>query len=491
VIHEINASDPADLPLEIEGLKGQMMVVKRKLGDCNNGLPWKRLSKEESHLLSQTVKHGNWGFSHSAKKRLDISGRCLVGEYPRSSMERAIEFLPQTEFPEFEKYIDSHVSKWAEQLKVSMPDFGLSYSDEEFFYTPEERIITMPGKMAEIYKSHPSDFDNLLFWVAHEFGHHVKVEKGFKFKTKEEDYVNKLARYLTDIEPIDAYQALYKFLPEVWALEVRVPLDVAIAAIPKDLSLEWLPKTKHDPVKFAESVLTGNMFDKGDLPIYSGSSGLNPLGVPDSIWQTVFNNLGGKFTRIGELYVVSGGEPEAEPGLLPSTKINYVEILSSGETDLVPGTLVALDTVLKENRKMESLKLPKATYQEKPTRRPDEYDKVWPGGLDLQSKTEHTVKTDLKHSIQEEQQAVADYKEREKTAKQMGDDKTAALYQEIGGEEAVHMGEFKDRLEEKLQRGEKYIADSQEFMAQTITDSGWRGKLDEAFQAAIQRVRGK
>jgi hypothetical protein len=202
---------------------------------------------------------------------------------------------------------------------------------------------------------------------------------------------------------------------------------------------------------------------------------------------------------------------EAQKRWLPSTRPIYVEILSSGETDLVPGSLATLDEVEKQNKKMASLKLPGATYQVGPTHRPIDYDKVWPGGIEMQSKVkpikdftdeelaritgvdelrDKKLAADLHKSIQEEVKAQEVYAARAANAEDVGDKETADLYKEVAGDEAQHMKEFKERLEDKKKNRPNYIPDSQEFMAQTIQESGWKEKLDQAFQAAIKRVRG-
>lgn len=251
---------------------------------------------------------------------------------------------------------------------------------------------------------------------------------------------------------------------------------------------KWVPATKHDPLKFAESILSNNLFEAADLPLYNGTSGTNPMGVPDFIWQTAFAEAGGKFIKLGQLYTVAGGKPTADPGLAPETRTAYVEILSSGETELVPGSVVALDTVEKVNKKMKSLKLAQATYKTKPGGFRDQGGKTWPFPEQLPA-TQHTIDTDLKKSMAEEKQATEEYNERAKTAEKLHDDQTAALYREVSGEEKQHMDEFKRRLEDKDKL--KYVPDSPEFMAQTIQETGWREKIDNAFMAAIERLKKK
>ena len=88
----------------------------------------------------------------------------------------------------------------------------------------------------------------------------------------------------------------------------------------------------------------------------------------------------------------------------------------------------------------------------------------------------------------EEKFAQKVYKEREGMARSLGDEKTAKLYEHIGGEERHHEEEEAKRLGE-VTAGMSFIPDSAEYLSQTIDDTGWRDKIDAAFQAAIERTR--
>lgn len=75
----------------------------------------------------------------------------------------------------------------------------------------------------------------------------------------------------------------------------------------------YLPETeRYDPYGFAKEVLENNAFSLGDLKLYSGKSGTNPQGVSDDVWSRAFQDLGGKFNRIGSLYLVGGTLPIPE-----------------------------------------------------------------------------------------------------------------------------------------------------------------------------------
>ena len=95
---------------------------------------------------------------------------------------------------------------------------------------------------------------------------------------------------------------------------------------------------------------------------------------------------------------------------------------------------------------------------------------------------------DLSMSVNEEKFAQAAYKDRGSAALRAGDTKTAALYDEVGGDEHHHEGQFTDRFKEVGGDKMKFIGDTAEYVAQTIDDTGWREKIDEAFQAAIERT---
>jgi len=314
-------------------------------------------------------------------------------------------------------------------------------------------------------------------------------------------------------------------------------------------TMKWLPATKHDPLKYAESILNNNLFEADERDLYSGKTGTNPMGVPDSIWATAFELMGGRFAKLGQLYTVAGGLPTAEPGLAPATRPVYVTILSIGDTELVPGSVVDLVVVEKVNKKMASLNLKSARYQIVPEGAalpedtggsfvhedlPATIHHVWEGdqvtfkqdNQELQGKVvgvnewyaeypisvesggkvyqvkhsaiitssgdlskELPLKDALEKSISEEKQAQEAYQERAEIAAAAGDKKTEALFLEVKGDELQHMKEFEKRREGKKKDSPNFIGDTQEFMAETIIDSGFREKIDDAFQAAIKRLK--
>ncbi len=485
---------PATIP--IEGLNGHRMTVTPK---------WKNLSEEETELLHEQIATGQtkaiplrvFGSGKSLlmskedmeghliaegfqKRVFKLPGTRFMAHCLKREGEREIWLYPKTKFKDFQNFIMSKAKEWSGIMNTSVPDFHLSTSDIDFVYLITDKLIVLPGKMARLYNAKAEGFDNLLFWVAHEFGHHVTIERNFKFKTNddEENYVNKLATYLTGITPVDAYTSLYNLLPEVWKQEVGKSLEEAIRDIPKDISVDpryletikYLPKTKHDPVKYAESILSGNLFDEADLPIYNGSSGLNPLGVPDAIWGSVFERMGGKWVRMGDLYMVSGGTPEAEPGLLPAVKKppRFVRFVSGVQQ----GSLISWDSWQRELKGMIS-------RGERPPK------------IEFVEDNENIVAADLAQSIREEIKATYDYGNRAHTAEGLGDKKTAELYKHVADEEDQHRKEFTNRLKETGGSLMEFMADSPEFLAETLNVDGWRDKIDQAFMTRIEQLRGK
>ncbi len=310
---------------------------------------------------------------------------------------------------------------------------------------------------------------------------------------------------------------------------VRVNTEGSTDIEPYQPYIEFMARTKHDPYAFAESVLAGNLFEESDLPIYSGKSGKDPLGVPDAIWEHVFLGAGGKWVKMGDLYTVAGGEPSASPGLAPKTvkmtdleeliialrnartpedqtwiKLTapksvmdqyhglsakqiieienkyplelqpatypkFVEVISSGDTELVPGSVISQEAFDKANARVTKLGLTPARAYSTPQ--------------------DSRVRDGLEKSIKEEKKAESDYRARAEIAGKE-DKEIAKLYNHIADEERRHAEEFTTRLNKLRSEGLNFMPDSPEFLTETISTAGWRDKLDQAFQSQIARVRG-
>jgi hypothetical protein len=95
---------------------------------------------------------------------------------------------------------------------------------------------------------------------------------------------------------------------------------------------------------------------------------------------------------------------------------------------------------------------------------------------------------DLDESVREEKFAQKVYGERGGMAHVAGDHKTEELYKEIAVDEHQHETELTRRLNEVAPGKMNFVPDSAEYMSQTIQDSGWREKLDRAFQEAVERT---
>lgn len=70
-----------------------------------------------------------------------------------------------------------------------------------------------------------------------------------------------------------------------------------------------------EPYHFAEYVLRYNRFNDDEVRLYSGLTGLNPLGVPDRIWREVVEGTEGEFVRQGDLNVFHVPDKE-KPGYM-------------------------------------------------------------------------------------------------------------------------------------------------------------------------------
>ena len=177
---------------------------------------------------------------------------------------------------------------------------------------------------------------------------------------------------------------------------------------------------------------------------------------------------------------------------LPAT-VKFVTVLESGDTELTPGSLVSIAALEKTNERVKGLGLKPALAYETPVgaKIEDEGGSTFPekGIIGFEPETVGTnVIDDLNKSFNEEIKAEADYRKRQISAELAGDQETGKLYKHIAHEEVVHAGEIHERI--KALGGEvEWYSDTPEFLAETIKDSGWREKLDQAFQTAIQRVK--
>ncbi len=288
--------------------------------------------------------------------------------------------------------------------------------------------------------------------------------------------------------------------------------------------LKYFPAVKHDPVKFAKSVLESNWFTEGEVPVYSGQAGLNPHGVPDSIWQAVLDQMGGEFYKVGDLYMLAGGEVDHDPTLAPAT-ISYINISDPGGTELAAGSVISLESFEKANRRAEQMGVKPATGYPTPAGvvrpehgggqyRPGEgtprFDRLEPAttmddrftidcsfcGL-LSSETRFNAALETakrlsgKHNETGERISIFD-RLAHKGACNLWDVNGKCLGNKKWGEEA-DMSNVPIKQASRVRRADdlEYIPDSPEYLAETISTAGWRDKIDEAFQAAIQRVKGK
>jgi len=169
----------------------------------------------------------------------------LIPGYNRSSEEKVIWALPETESIDFRDYIEVHAKKWASVMGIKAPPFGIDTSDDDLYYETNERTIYLPESMAKLFDDKPSNFEDLLFWVAHEYFHHVIAIRKFIFETSqdEENQCDLMAEYLSNIRPEKAYKALHELLPKVWRTQIPVSLQEALERIPTDRTLDqkYLP----------------------------------------------------------------------------------------------------------------------------------------------------------------------------------------------------------------------------------------------------------
>jgi hypothetical protein len=96
----------------------------------------------------------------------------------------------------------------------------------------------------------------------------------------------------------------------------------------------------------------------------------------------------------------------------------------------------------------------------------------------------------LNKTVDEERAAANTYEGRKTEAKLEGDQKTVGVYDHLIKEEHEHENMAMDRLLELGGGTMKYVADSAEYMSQTVDSTGWREKIDTAFQEAMKRTGG-
>ena len=139
---------------------------------------------------------------------------------------------------EFQIWIEDNVKRWASIMGTSIPEFGITTDNSDFSYEITDKTIHLPQRMAKAYRAKAEHVSDLLFWLAHEFGHHVVNVKDISLTDyPEEDYSSRLAAFLSKVPPAHGYVALYNILPEAWAANVNKPLDEALADIPEELAL--------------------------------------------------------------------------------------------------------------------------------------------------------------------------------------------------------------------------------------------------------------
>ena len=137
--------------------------------------------------------------------------------------------------PDFQTWIENNARRWASLIRTGLPEFTL-ISDNELCYWVPTKTLFIPEKMVAQYDRQPEHVADLLFWIAHEYSHYVVDIKALPvYGYAEEDYCNRLGAYLSGVAPADGYRALYDLLPEVWAADVGMSLEEAIANIPDEL----------------------------------------------------------------------------------------------------------------------------------------------------------------------------------------------------------------------------------------------------------------
>lgn len=164
--------------------------------------------------------------------------------------EFVTRFYDKKNFPEFTEYVDNKLTEWSGTFKVSKPEWLIS-AGPNFFFSKDDRII-LPGRMAKLYKVQPKGYENLTYWLAHEFCHHIAETRKMVFRgNREEDYANRMAEYITRVPYIDALRAMFHLMKKVWNNEFQgLPLKEAIDDVPKDRKpkQEWLPSTEEEAI---------------------------------------------------------------------------------------------------------------------------------------------------------------------------------------------------------------------------------------------------
>ncbi|MDD4985816.1 MAG: hypothetical protein PHQ43_08510, partial [Dehalococcoidales bacterium] len=192
----------------------------------------------------------------------------LIGVYPRPITTNGVlakkhiaNFLPQAEreewitrfinkenFPEFTEFIESTLHQWSALFKVSSPEWLIA-DGPNFVFTNDSRIV-FPKILAALYIVQPAGYDNLLYWIAHEFFHYVAETKGLKFRKNpytndpEEYYALLMGEYLSGVSAQEGFIALHNLMKPVWDNEIGIPLQDALDSIPSEREprQSWLPE---------------------------------------------------------------------------------------------------------------------------------------------------------------------------------------------------------------------------------------------------------
>lgn len=219
--------------------------------------------------------------------------------------------------------------------------------------------------------------------------------------------------------------------------------------------VKFLPKLKaFDPYLYARFVLENNMFSASELDYYSGKTAKHPHGVPNEVWQRAMTDLDGKWVKSGQMYVLSAGKVQGPPDMV------------TPPMDRMPATL---GRVTREEVEVSSW---------------EERDRlaVWV--------------TDKRTG-----KAVAEWWDDD--ARQMFEDGFFKPGKQLE-DSVLDYAEWVGLLAKESQpavipaaplplaKGKRdeleFIADSPEYLSQTIEDTGWRDRIDEAFQTAVARV---
>jgi len=282
----------------------------------------------------------------------------------------------------------------------------------------------------------------------------------------------------------------------LWAQDKKV-LQANLASIRKvaTIMLEGLEKTPgteeklvpalkpFEPYHFAEYVLRYNRFSDAEIPIYSGLTGRNPLRVPDHIWREVIKETEGDFVKQGDINVFHIPEKErpsymrAAPtwrdvtSTLP-TGTCYQDawrfVIKEGEGHLIHGTVWNGD-----KRVGHAWVETETGYIWEPETKKF-YTKL--GFESAAAPVEQHRYTPTEASVMAARtknfgpwtdEEVANYLKEKRPAVIPTKPSTPSPREDV-----------------------EFVSDSPELIPFTIDDIGYRDKLDNAFEAAIARVKG-